>query len=1482
MPKTPDYRQHSYSYWANFYASPSDLVISKATGSNPVAPVGSSRNNLSNLNNDIKSLAQVGTVVNALKDPEVRKGLKREDLDPKVQALYDQVQAIQPQGEDPSLLTRIFDVLSRPLYAVANAYETTIQEEQKANGSTDINDMAYIPVVGGAFWKSLTQGQAMWDGLAGYDKTTFAGVLDTAHPEMNDIAKGVLGFALDIGMDPTSYLGVGAIKSVSAKVLGEGAKIADEGMKSATEIANFVKADASRAELIRQRMTEAFDAQGLSGAKADKNFFDNLGSVDFTDPKAVNDLITSGFSKHPGRVKGAALAGQSARATTVQAVKVFLETTHDVMREHIMLTKFNELEAAALRDGLLVDPTKLAPESVIRTLTYEALTMPEAEVVGRLNTLFSRRGILESQISQTKKAGKVVRQSERDQLIAKLQSEKSKINAEINKLVTETRIDMTSQDVRNAIKDLANSDPEWQKLNASYKEAHRAMMHEGLYYMGPEGAKVPLYKIAQTEQELLDFAQGQLAHVRRSGMAGLPPKRPKGMPRGDNIGVESTNLKWTDPTLAEKMSAQDYVNWHPTLRRYQKALKRRDEIETLRSQKIADRVLQVTNDVNLPETARLAKYRKIKDWRKVAATLVDIYSAERKASKAAETAAMTADSVGDIGGTVKAIKAKEAMGRGSNKVNKAIENAKRELQYRMHQGELTPQDLRNFLLDNKIVAPDILHDFENLLPETSRILHFGEGFKPTTTKQMTAMADDVEKAITRNGQVRHELQAQAAAHADAISRQVMETALDLTVRSMSLEARKAFGLRVGFMGRGPIVASMAMPALIDKLVDAAYKVNIVEQTIKGFNKALVSSAGMDKELARIRGREAGRTTEFIKINGARIYNTFSKIPPSERATAFNQLMRSDVKNYVHPEVVDSIRYELGLIAQKFVDGAFPGMREPLTLSEVNAWLPGRTKLKDRKKAGWSISGGSVGEGDDPVEWLMNALSHNNLQDVDPAQIIWDLQIASEKALARKATIETIVQNFGIHTGTTSKTLEPLSQRLVDQHGYRPVALGEDTFIFDPETAKQLDKIKELFSSPKMMETFGEYSGAITQAWKRTVTVRNPGFHARNTFGDVFVSWLDGVTGIHGVQSHRMALRTVRKFRNLSDAEDPMVKAMGQPDMLEAYGKAKAAGQLGESHNAVLFKKDGKDWTIGDVWAAYVNEGLLSGYANTEFGAVFKAPGRIASTSVGQKVGAADAKVLAFSEAREDVFRLAHFIDIMRKTPIKDVEKAAAEAGARVRKFHFDYSDFTMTEKLMFARVFPFYKWTRKAMPLMVESLFAVPGKMMVAPKVSNNLGVAMGYGGNGPDVVTPEWITSRMLAPIMSRPGVTTYAGVALPYDALRAAGAPGDTVLGMLHPGLKGILEASMGQKVNGQDFDLKNYLTGLLPQSNLVSKQLGGTGTPEQLISFLTGVTLTQNNSKTIQSELIKRKDAAYGSQPSKPPTSGPKNYGAVRPNG
>jgi hypothetical protein len=92
-----------------------------------------------------------------------------------------------PANNGPSLMSRIFDVLSRPRYAVAN----TIQGMVEGGGSApDLRDF--------------------FAGLSGEEKTSYKDVLETAGVD-NKPLKDMLGFGLDVAADPVNFIPVAGI-----------------------------------------------------------------------------------------------------------------------------------------------------------------------------------------------------------------------------------------------------------------------------------------------------------------------------------------------------------------------------------------------------------------------------------------------------------------------------------------------------------------------------------------------------------------------------------------------------------------------------------------------------------------------------------------------------------------------------------------------------------------------------------------------------------------------------------------------------------------------------------------------------------------------------------------------------------------------------------------------------------------------------------------------------------------------------------------------------------------------------------------------------------------------------------------------------------------------------------------------------------------------------------------------------------------------
>ncbi len=147
--------------------------------------------------------------------------------------------------QSPGVVTRLFDVLSRGNFAVANAVS---REHDADNGKAGTFNA-------GAF------GKGFWEGLSGKRKTTFDDVL--AQKGMNGgWQRATLGFGLDVLTDPTSYLGVGIGKAAAtgtAKVAGKGL------LKAGEEVAEHGAAKAAAKGLGKKAAERTYVS---SGAKA--------------------------------------------------------------------------------------------------------------------------------------------------------------------------------------------------------------------------------------------------------------------------------------------------------------------------------------------------------------------------------------------------------------------------------------------------------------------------------------------------------------------------------------------------------------------------------------------------------------------------------------------------------------------------------------------------------------------------------------------------------------------------------------------------------------------------------------------------------------------------------------------------------------------------------------------------------------------------------------------------------------------------------------------------------------------------------------------------------------------------------------------------------------------------------------------------------------------------------------------------------------
>jgi len=260
--------------------------------------------------------------------------------------------------------------------------------------------------------------------------------------------------------------------------------------------------------------------------------------------------------------------------------------------------------------------------------------------------------------------------------------------------------------------------------------------------------------------------------------------------------------------------------------------------------------------------------------------------------------------------------------------------------------------------------------------------------------------------------------------------------------------------------------------------------------------------------------------------------------------------------------------------------------------------------------------------------------------------------------------------------------------------------SKENVWFPEEIAKSIDYYKKLEHNPyaanKMLRFFDK---ALSEV-KFLQTVANPGHHVRNMAGDMVLNYEDGVVN---PLRYKQAASVLFNRDNL-----------------------KGTVRIGDRH-----------LTYRQIWDDYKRAGGKSGFYPTELSGD--------TGKVGGAIGAVKGKVRDFSEKREDVTRLAHFIDAYKKEgahakDIPELIKASEKAGARVRKFNIDYADLTPFEQNTMRRIVPYYTWLRKNVPLQLEMAAMRPGRLAVVPKGQRAIETLLGTDKNETGQIIPKWI----------------------------------------------------------------------------------------------------------------------------------------------
>jgi hypothetical protein len=233
--------------------------------------------------------------------------------------------------------------------------------------------------------------------------------------------------------------------------------------------------------------------------------------------------------------------------------------------------------------------------------------------------------------------------------------------------------------------------------------------------------------------------------------------------------------------------------------------------------------------------------------------------------------------------------------------------------------------------------------------------------------------------------------------------------------------------------------------------------------------------------------------------------------------------------------------------------------------------------------------------------------------------------------------------------------------------------------FEPAVANQLTRSYKALTNQEEINKFLKVYDGAQNWWKMWSLGIRPAYHAKNTIGNLWNSYLGGLT-TPKPYGDAAAFQVKVAKNNLSG------KIAGYP-VDELYDAMMTRGVFGQGQYG------------GDI--SRTLESQIAGGNKNPFTLATSNPILQGGFKLGQTI--------------EDNARIALFIDQLNKGASFD------KAGNHVRKYLFDYGDVNPFEKDVLKRAMPFYTWSRKNIPLQLEALATQPDKINKINLAINNI-----------------------------------------------------------------------------------------------------------------------------------------------------------------
>ena len=345
------------------------------------------------------------------------------------------------------------------------------------------------------------------------------------------------------------------------------------------------------------------------------------------------------------------------------------------------------------------------------------------------------------------------------------------------------------------------------------------------------------------------------------------------------------------------------------------------------------------------------------------------------------------------------------------------------------------------------------------------------------------------------------------------------------------------------------------------------------------------------------------------------------------------------------------------------------------------FLDARTEFKAGRKD--AIQRGLPNAGN----YNMERAVRDGLKPVDNAfEAVMYRYLKSQRDITRALYRTDLIENYGFRThkigdiAVGARNIKKIEYDTLPQHLRTEVDLQGGHYYLPKEHYDSSELFNKLSSwSSAEMGAFVRWWNKVLGSWKFLQTIPNPGFHVTNMVGDTFMGFMDGV----------------------------------RPDEYFNLLRKVAQSKAGRAANYKI--APGFEMSVSTLWTMYQKD-AAGGYFHIDTGNYVKPSTKNVAGRVGRTVR--DVAV-DMSEMREDFGRFAHYIHAFReearaaykkgeRSNYKLMNAARDSALWRVNHYRFDYNALTLWERQLKTTAIPFYTYTRKILPILVESLFQNP------------------------------------------------------------------------------------------------------------------------------------------------------------------------------